>query len=71
MEIRAAKTQASGGRIVMGRSIKREMQKKEKPPERDEDAENRLKYLGEVALTLDAMMKGGPGAKPDATAGKF
>lgn len=42
------------------------MQKKEKPPERDEDAENRLKYLGEVAITLDAMVKGGPGTKPDA-----
>lgn len=49
----------------MGRSTKREMQKKEKPPERDEDAENRLKYLGEIALTLDAMTKA-PGTKPDA-----
>lgn len=66
INVRANKQHASGGRMVMGRSTKRDMQKKEKPPERDEDAENRLKYLGEVAITLDAMVKGGPGTKPDA-----
>lgn len=50
----------------MGRSLKRDMQRKEKTPERDQSQENRLKYLGDVAHTLDAMIKGGPGTKADA-----
>lgn len=66
IKLRASKEKATGGRMVMGRSTKRDMQKKEKPPDRDIDQENRLKYLGEVAITLDAMTKGGPGTKPDA-----
>jgi len=34
----------------MERSKKTELTRKEKTPERDEDQENRLKYLGDVAL---------------------
>jgi len=41
----------------MERSKKSEMTRKEKTPERDEDQENRLKYLGDVALQLDELMK--------------
>jgi len=38
-------------------SKKAETKKVEKAPERDEDAENMLKYLGEVAVELNEQMK--------------
>ena len=41
----------------MERSKKTELTRKEKTPERDEDQENRLKYLGDVAMQLDELMK--------------
>jgi len=42
----------TAGRRLMAISKKAETKKIEKEPERDEEAENMLKYLGEVAVGL-------------------
>jgi Pyruvate/2-oxoacid:ferredoxin oxidoreductase gamma subunit len=49
---RSNMTVVTAGRRIMSMSKKAEMKKAEKEPERDEDAENMLKYLGGVASEL-------------------
>lgn len=49
---RSNMTVVTAGRRIMSMSKKAEMKKAEKEPERDEDAENMLKYLGGVAVEL-------------------
>merc|ERR1712147_73637 len=52
-------------RRVVARATKPELKKKTPPKVTDSEQEDRLKYLGEVANTLDGMMKQGKDYKPD------
>ena len=52
-------------RRVVGRTGKPALKKKTPPKVTDKNQEDRLKYLGEVANTLDDMAKQGKNYKPD------
>ena len=55
--LRSKQSVITAGRRSMHISKKAETKKIEKAPERDEDAENMLKYLGEVAVDLNEVIK--------------
>jgi hypothetical protein len=55
--LRSTQSVITAGRRSMHISKKAATKKIEKAPERDEDAENMLKYLGEVAVDLNEVIK--------------